>query len=219
MLHGIRRPSNTAHTTPARPHPYAGRKSSTGSSRLPRVERASPNSFHYVNPPQPGNISRASSSESVHHTILPTISSSFMSTLPRIEFSLTRLTKGGSSSSAQLGQQFTDIFPTLTEPFFPFFPQSSTPPAPINPHLYDYGPFTIPDMPVPSPTPAPSFAPVAGQSTVQGEHVLYYFEHVRRMQYVFAGNAVTNVTYSVRFHTMLHIKLCPLTTILLFLFR
>jgi hypothetical protein len=214
MLHGIRRSSNTAHTAS---HPYARKKSSTGPSTLPRVEQDS-SSFHYVQTTQPVNISRTSSSNSGHNTILPAISSSFISALLRIEFSLTYLTKDGSSSSVQLGQQFTDnIFPT--EPFFPFFPQDSSPPAPINTHLYDYNPFTIPEMPVPSPTPTPSFAPLAGQSTVQGEHVLYYFEHVRRMQYVFAGNAITNVTYSVRFHTMLRIKVCSLTTILLFLFR
>lgn len=27
---------------------------------------------------------------------------------------------------------------------------------------------------------------------------MYYFENVRKVQYIFAGNSVTNVTYSVR---------------------
>jgi hypothetical protein len=44
-------------------------------------------------------------------------------------------------------------------------------------------------------TPTP--AAFSGQSSVQGLHVLYYFEHVRRMQYIFAGNSITNITYSV----------------------
>lgn len=38
----------------------------------------------------------------------------------------------------------------------------------------------------------------SGQNAVQQEHVLYYFEHVRRMQFIFAGsNLVTNIIYSV----------------------
>jgi hypothetical protein len=53
------------------------------------------------------------------------------------------------------------------------------------------------DLPVSSPGHA--FAPLAGQSTLQGDHVLYYFEQVRKLQYIFAGNAVTNVTYSVSY--------------------
>jgi hypothetical protein len=43
-----------------------------------------------------------------------------------------------------------------------------------------------------------TFSPISGQNSIQGEHVLYYFEHVRRMQYIFAGNSITNITYSVR---------------------
>lgn len=46
-------------------------------------------------------------------------------------------------------------------------------------------------------SPVQGFVPLAGQSSLQGDHVLYYFEHVRRTQYPFAGNSVTNVTYSV----------------------
>jgi hypothetical protein len=38
-----------------------------------------------------------------------------------------------------------------------------------------------------------------GPNAVQQEHVLYYFEHVRKMQFIFAGsNLVTNIIYSVR---------------------
>lgn len=34
----------------------------------------------------------------------------------------------------------------------------------------------------------------SGQNSVQQEHVLYYFEHVRKMQFIFASNNVTNIT-------------------------
>jgi hypothetical protein len=38
----------------------------------------------------------------------------------------------------------------------------------------------------------------SGQNAVQQEHVLYYFEHVRKIQYIFAGsNLITNMIYSV----------------------
>lgn len=34
---------------------------------------------------------------------------------------------------------------------------------------------------------------------LQMEHIFYYFEHVRQLQYAFAGNSIANTTYSVRF--------------------
>jgi hypothetical protein len=34
---------------------------------------------------------------------------------------------------------------------------------------------------------------------LQMEHIFYYFEHVRQLQYAFAGNSVANITYSVKF--------------------
>lgn len=43
-----------------------------------------------------------------------------------------------------------------------------------------------------------SFNTVTSQGTTQHDHVLYYFEHVRKMQFIFArGNLVTNIIYSV----------------------
>ncbi|KAH7925835.1 hypothetical protein BV22DRAFT_1064197 [Leucogyrophana mollusca] len=39
-------------------------------------------------------------------------------------------------------------------------------------------------------------SPISNQ-TIQGEHVFYYFEHVRKLQYAFAGNSVANITYSL----------------------
>ncbi|KAG2347823.1 hypothetical protein BDR05DRAFT_875401 [Suillus weaverae] len=32
---------------------------------------------------------------------------------------------------------------------------------------------------------------------IQMEHIFYYFEHVRQLQYAFAGNSVANITYSL----------------------
>lgn len=47
--------------------------------------------------------------------------------------------------------------------------------------------------------PLPQEVPAAGPDPVQTQHVLYYFEHVRKMQFAFAGsNLVTNTMYSVR---------------------
>ncbi|CAK5269651.1 unnamed protein product [Mycena citricolor] len=37
----------------------------------------------------------------------------------------------------------------------------------------------------------------SGHSSLQENHCIYYFEHVRKMQFIFAGNAVTNVTCSM----------------------
>jgi hypothetical protein len=55
-----------------------------------------------------------------------------------------------------------------------------------------------------SPT-AQTPATFSGQNSfVQGQHVLYYFEHVRRMQYIFAGNSITNITYSVCELSLIH---------------
>lgn len=46
---------------------------------------------------------------------------------------------------------------------------------------------------------------LASPSSLQREWVLYYFEHVRMMQYVFAGNAVTNIIHSVSASKLIHI--------------
>ncbi|KAJ7476180.1 fungal-specific transcription factor domain-containing protein [Mycena latifolia] len=47
---------------------------------------------------------------------------------------------------------------------------------------------------------APSLEPLplfAGHSSLQENHCIYYFEHVRKVQYIFAGNTITNVTCSM----------------------
>jgi hypothetical protein len=33
----------------------------------------------------------------------------------------------------------------------------------------------------------------------QMSHIVYYFDHIRKLQYAFAGSSVANITYSVRF--------------------
>ena len=41
------------------------------------------------------------------------------------------------------------------------------------------------------------------QNTIQHDHVLYYFEHVRKMQFIFPrGNLVTNIIFSVSIHDL-----------------
>ncbi|KAF7374632.1 Zn(2)-C6 fungal-type domain-containing protein [Mycena sanguinolenta] len=49
------------------------------------------------------------------------------------------------------------------------------------------------------PSPDQGFPLFAGQphSSMQENHCIYYFEHVRKVQYIFAGNTVTNVTCSM----------------------
>ncbi|KZP31796.1 hypothetical protein FIBSPDRAFT_775867 [Athelia psychrophila] len=54
---------------------------------------------------------------------------------------------------------------------------------------------TVPSVPY---EPIPQEVPTAGPDPVQTQHVLYYFEHVRQMQFAFAGsNLVTNTMYSI----------------------
>ena len=58
------------------------------------------------------------------------------------------------------------------------------------------------DVSPPSPPPSVSLIPV--QNNVQGDHVIYYFEHVRKVQNLFAGNTFTNATYSVSPSCVMH---------------
>ncbi|GLB40340.1 putative fungal specific transcription factor [Lyophyllum shimeji] len=51
------------------------------------------------------------------------------------------------------------------------------------------------DLRLPSPPAPVPF--IAGQGNIEGEHVIYYFEHVRKIQLMFAGNTFTNATYSM----------------------
>lgn len=95
-------------------------------------------------------------------------------------------------------------------PFFPYPSQSVTPISSssssvttdsLNLDFSQLGPHEQTgyefDLRPPSPPPPVPF--ISGQNNVQGDHVIYYFEHVRKVQYMFAGNTFTNATYSVSF--------------------
>jgi hypothetical protein len=58
------------------------------------------------------------------------------------------------------------------------------------------------------PSPPPSVSLIPGQNNVQGDHVIYYFEHVRKVQNLFAGNTFTNATYSVSSSYVVHSPQC-----------
>ncbi|KAJ6624041.1 fungal-specific transcription factor domain-containing protein [Mycena sp. CBHHK59/15] len=80
-------------------------------------------------------------------------------------------------------------------------PQSSTPGSSLIPPLdFDFaqlgnnGGF---DFEVRAPSPEQVFPLFSGQNSLQENHVIYYFEHVRKVQYIFAGNTVTNITCSM----------------------
>jgi hypothetical protein len=90
--------------------------------------------------------------------------------------------------------------------FFHYSPQSTTPlstlssepcidfdftqiGAPQNHGGYDF------DLRVPSPV--QSFPLLSGQTSMQEDYVMYYFENVRKLHFLFGGNAVANVTYTV----------------------
>ncbi|KAJ7170903.1 fungal-specific transcription factor domain-containing protein [Mycena crocata] len=53
------------------------------------------------------------------------------------------------------------------------------------------------DFAIRAPSPEQAFPLFAGHSSLQENHCIYYFEHVRKVQYIFAGNTVTNVTCSM----------------------
>lgn len=106
------------------------------------------------------------------------------------------------ASSSQLYHQSTGSY---SEPnvatldmssMFPSTPMSFTS-STLSPEIGNFDPFslTVPSFPFDSQL---GVASSSGQNAVQQEHVLYYFEHVRKMQFIFAGsNLVTNIIYSV----------------------
>ncbi|KAF9243472.1 fungal-specific transcription factor domain-containing protein [Melanogaster broomeanus] len=86
-------------------------------------------------------------------------------------------------------------FPQLTT-HSPYTTSASIPSSYPSPH--DIGPF---DHNFDSVTPQalgfnPEATALSGQ-TLQTEHVFYYFEHVRKLLFAFAGNAAANITYSL----------------------
>ncbi|KAF7355806.1 Zn(2)-C6 fungal-type domain-containing protein [Mycena venus] len=53
------------------------------------------------------------------------------------------------------------------------------------------------DLAVRAPSPEQAVSLFAGHSSLQENHCIYYFERVRKVQYIFAGNTVANVTCSM----------------------
>ncbi|KAG6845479.1 hypothetical protein H0H87_008839 [Tephrocybe sp. NHM501043] len=53
------------------------------------------------------------------------------------------------------------------------------------------------DLQPPSPTPVAPAPSISGENAMQSDCVMYYFEHVRKIQFIFAGNAFTNATHSI----------------------
>jgi len=94
----------------------------------------------------------------------------------------------------------------LQTPFFPY-PQSVTPISSSSSLSTDVGvdfsQLGAPqeqgsfDFDLRPPSPAPPVPFIIGQNNVQGDHVIYYFDHVRKIQLMFAGNTFTNATYSL----------------------
>jgi hypothetical protein len=76
----------------------------------------------------------------------------------------------------------SSLVPLGTDPLSLDFPRLGEP--------QDLGGFGF-DVRPPSPLPSVSLI------HVQGDHVIYYFEHVRKVQNLFAGNTFTNATFSV----------------------
>ena len=60
-----------------------------------------------------------------------------------------------------------------------------------------YSPSFIANADIP-PSLSSANIPVHDSAPSQQDHISYYFEHVRRLQFVFAGNALTDTLYYVR---------------------
>jgi C6 transcription factor Pro1 len=98
-------------------------------------------------------------------------------------------TAGSYSDPNVASLDINSIFPSTNMSF----PQSTLSPPEIGnfDHFTSTLPFTFDSQPQVASNPGPN--------AVQQEHVLYYFEHVRKMQFIFAGsNLVTNIIYSVK---------------------
>lgn len=62
----------------------------------------------------------------------------------------------------------------------------------------------------------PSTPPMTDATPSHEEYIMYYFNHVRPLQFVFAGNTVTNLLYSVRAvdRSFLHVnELTPISIV------
>lgn len=82
-----------------------------------------------------------------------------------------------------------DVNAMYPSPNASYSPSSLTTPDAVN-----FDPFSLAVPAFAYESQPQSFSSISGQNAVQQEHVLYYFEHVRKMQFIFASNSVTNIT-------------------------
>ncbi|EGN98765.1 hypothetical protein SERLA73DRAFT_181398 [Serpula lacrymans var. lacrymans S7.3] len=78
-----------------------------------------------------------------------------------------------------------------------FSPSTPSHQSGLSPDIGHFDPFRAMNTTVEYDPQPHGLSPLPSQSVFQEEHVLYYFEHVRKLQFVFAGNNVTNITYSL----------------------
>ena len=175
-------PPSAASTSAIPSQPYPSRPSPAASPR-PRSSMNGDNRHHHsrqntVVPPSSGRAHRASYHGGFQPNIEPAITPS----------SQIYHKPAGSYSDPTL--DLTSMFPSSD---MSFLPPVLTPPEVGN---FDPFPLTVPFTFDSQPQ---QVASSPGPNAVQQEHVLYYFEHVRKMQFIFAGsNLVTNIIYSVR---------------------
>ncbi len=92
-------------------------------------------------------------------------------------------------------------------PMFQYSPQSSSVHSEPNMLDFDMNLFAAAhnsegfDFAVRPPSPVNHFPLLAGQTSIQESHVMYFFEHVRKTNFRLTGNTLTNVTYSVSLST------------------
>ncbi|KAG6862511.1 hypothetical protein C0995_000059 [Termitomyces sp. Mi166 len=185
----------------------------------PRTSHIYQNTSHMVQPPiRPHPYHRPSApgvgtSSSSHYDLSEYYS--YMNTSqeqhphPRPEHSEHTLVPGMHGTSNQgFQQQIPDSLYTdtsslnalnLQTPFY--YPQSLTPisssSSTMGTDVLDFSQETTGYDELSPLTPAPTVPMIDRSNVVQHDHVLYYFEHVRKIQLMFAGNTFTNATYSI----------------------
>lgn len=170
-------------------------------SSIPDTTTSSPHYFdhldyghHYVDPLHTRHPTEVQDLNLMPGMSSKPVSESVMSVLSQQQLAL------NSGFHHQLPDYSDSTLIDLHPPFF--YPQSVTPISSSSdslnldlsqlagsqdPRLFEF----------PPPSPPPPLPFVVGQNNVQ-DHIIYYFEHVRKTQFIFAGNTLTNATYSVR---------------------
>lgn len=174
------------------PYRHVSSVTGPGPSSLSRVELDADLGYHYVD-----STRDLDGHGRGIHTMLPTISnrSSSYHRLSISSYSDVDINSHDMSSPSFTFPSATSTAPPSTaitgtnEPFqFDFSIVNQVQGHADSAPLFDYEP------PHPPPT-VPSFSVLSGVN--RGEFVVYYFNQVRKLQYIFAGNSVTNATYSL----------------------